>query len=228
MSDDLVDVEPGLAEAAEEVRAYLVALRGGAPFLSGPDGRLLVDWLEAGVPVSAILVALDHAAARRAKRPARTRLGLGSCRGEVAKLAGALASVAPTPMPAGPVRWPGLAELSEDLRGMAVLPTLEVARDALADSIAGLARGAAGDEAEGVARQAMAACRSFQEAAWAGLGDARQTELDAAAAALAGLAGVLSPEAMAAAVEELARDRVRGATPLVSARVVWDRMIGAG
>lgn len=228
MSDDVAVFEPDLAEAAEEVRAALVALRGGAPFLSGADGRLLVEWLEAGVPVAAILAALDHAAARRAKRPARTRLGLHSCRGEVAKLVGALQVAAPAPMPAGPVRWPGLASLAEELAAMEVPQPLMEAREALAQAVAGLSRGASGDEAEGVARAAMAACRAFQEAAWAALGEGRQEVLAAAATELSALAGVLSPGAFDAAVEELARDRVRAATPLVSARVVWDRMIGEG
>ena len=48
-----------LADAAEEVRAWLVTARGGAPFLSGADGRLLVSWLEAGVSVADLLRAID-------------------------------------------------------------------------------------------------------------------------------------------------------------------------
>ena len=49
-----------LAEEAEEVRAYLVNLRGGAPFLSGADSQLLDGWLTDGVPVAVIMASMDR------------------------------------------------------------------------------------------------------------------------------------------------------------------------
>ena len=54
-----------LQNKAEEVRAYLVAIRGGAPFLSAADGRLLVRWLEQGISVARILAAVDETAEKR-------------------------------------------------------------------------------------------------------------------------------------------------------------------
>ena len=54
-----------LAAMAEEVRAYVVAARGGAPFLSAADGRLLVRWLESGISVARILAAVDEVAEKR-------------------------------------------------------------------------------------------------------------------------------------------------------------------
>ena len=43
----MTDSPPDPIEAAaEEVRAHLVALRGGAPFLSPGDARLLLRWLD--------------------------------------------------------------------------------------------------------------------------------------------------------------------------------------
>ena len=54
--------ELSLADKAEEVRAYVVAVRGGAPFLSAADGRLLVQWLERGISVGRILAAIDEVA----------------------------------------------------------------------------------------------------------------------------------------------------------------------
>ena len=54
-----------LAAMAEEVRAYVVAARGGAPALSAADGRLLVRWLESGVGVARILAAVDEVAEKR-------------------------------------------------------------------------------------------------------------------------------------------------------------------
>ena len=221
------DVDPALVEAAEEVRAYLVALRGGAPFLSGADGRLLVSWLDAGVGVPLILAALDGAAERRRKRPARSRLGLGSCKGEIAKLIGThpTANLAPS---AGPISWVGLAELAHQIAALAVRPGLEDAQQALCEALAALARSpSSAEDIEGVARKAMAACRVYHERAWSSLEAARPTLLAEAAEELAALRDVLSEGALAAAAEELARERLREETPLVSARVVWDRMIGS-
>ncbi len=45
---------------AEIVRAYLVELRGGAPFLSSRDGRLLLVWMDSDVPVALICQALEE------------------------------------------------------------------------------------------------------------------------------------------------------------------------
>ena len=82
------DPDDAHAARAEEVRAYLVALRGGAPFLSSADGRLLVKWLDAGIPVPLILTALDRVAARRAAGRQRSRLTLNAARKEVEGLWG--------------------------------------------------------------------------------------------------------------------------------------------
>ena len=66
--------------AAEQVRAHLVQLRGGAPFLSPVDSQLLLEWLEAGVPVALILRSLEKAAAKRAARRTRAPLTLNGLR----------------------------------------------------------------------------------------------------------------------------------------------------
>ena len=74
------DFQPTLEEKAEEVRAYLVAVRGGAPFLSAADGRLLVRWLEQGFSVARILAGVDEIAEKRRKKMTRGRLTLTACR----------------------------------------------------------------------------------------------------------------------------------------------------
>ena len=233
MTSTIPDPPPELSEAAEEVRAYLVTLRGGGPFLSGADGRLLVDWLSAGEPVGAILAALDHAAERRARRPARSRLSLQSIKGEGKRSAGRAA-----PRPVAPARgaiWPAMAALGGEIAQMAVAAGLEPARADLAEALSGLGRGQGPDGAlpedpsgETVARLAIAACRRFQDAAWAAAAPEQEALLALALADLAGLADVLNADALRAAAEEVARDRVRARTPLVAARVVWDRLTGQG
>ena len=75
-------------ENAEHVRSYLISLRGGAPFLSGADGRLLVQWLDDQIPVPVILSALDRVSLRRRAKRVRTRLSLNVCKGELKKMIG--------------------------------------------------------------------------------------------------------------------------------------------
>jgi len=235
VSEPLNELEPALAESAEEVRAFLVSIRGGAPFLSGADGRLLVDWLGEGVSVAAILAAIEAAAARRAKRHARTRLSLSACQGELRRrITQRAAPPLPAARPEGELRaWPTLASLAHEIAASKVDPALEAARERLVLSLSRLATGLSVDGAalegaseELVARQAIAACRVFQDAAWRAAEPRRVAMLGEAEAELATLRGVIPDEAFAAAVEELARDRLRAATPLVSAVVVWDRIAG--
>ena len=86
------------ADDAEAVRAYLVELRGGAPFLSSRDGRLLLGWMDAGVPVAFICQALDRAAEKRRTRRVKTPLSLRNASTAVKKWQGA-----PEPVSAGPM-----------------------------------------------------------------------------------------------------------------------------
>jgi hypothetical protein len=58
-------------EACEQVRDHLVCLRGGAPFMSPTDVILLLDWLDDGVQVVDILLALERLAEARQKTRSR-------------------------------------------------------------------------------------------------------------------------------------------------------------
>ena len=200
---------------AETVRAYLVELRGGAPFLSGADSRLLIAWLEAGVPVAIILSALDAAAERRRKRrgkgkPARSRLTLSACRSAIDKL-----SLAPTaPQSSGLSSW--IAEL----RDMRVPPEMMEARRTIVEDIAAIRS----TDPDTAAREAIEACRRFQATAWT-LAKVEVEAIESAARIqLAALEKILDKAAFEAAVEEVVRDTIHARFPLVSAKVVWDRL----
>lgn len=97
MSETRRDEHPRERDA-EAVRAYLVELRGGAPFLSSRDGRLLLRWLEDDVPVALICQALDAAAHKRRKKRVKTPLSLRNAQSAVKKWRGA-----PEPVSAGPL-----------------------------------------------------------------------------------------------------------------------------
>lgn len=217
-------IEQELSAHAEEVRAYLVTLRGGAPFLSGSDGRLLVKWLDGGVPVPTILSALDIVSERRRKRRAKSRLTLGAARREVSKAVGA-AGPTPTDPVAANSRALDLAReaFMSELAAMPGADAFPDALDALTDAVAA----AEGTDAADMATQIISACRHFHEASWAGLSELeRETLRQEAQETLAGLANSLDAAILSDLIEEAARNALRARFPLVSAREAWARLGG--
>ena len=85
---ELQELDDSTRLAAEEVRAHLVTLRGRALFLSPLDGRLLLEWLEAGVTVPFILKTLEEAAEKRRAKRLKSPLKLSSIKGRVSKVIG--------------------------------------------------------------------------------------------------------------------------------------------
>ena len=204
-----------MAEAAEQVRAYLVTLRGGAPFLSSADARLLLGWLDQGVPVPLILGSLDRVAERRRQRRSRGRMSLTSARRTVEKAWG-------TPQPGVGLRALGPAAAA-----------LDAWLDAVAEpgdpAVAGLVTAARDRVAEGGALEALiadlgAACRRFHAAQWQA-DPARQEALVLAARGdFASVKDKVSDAVFADLVAEAARGRLRARWPLVSAAELWDRV----
>ena len=87
MTEFLPDnIPPHYIETAEKIRGYLVSVRGGAPFLSGIDGQILVEWLDSSISPSIICSVIDKVALRRRKKRVKTRLTLKVCRGELNKI----------------------------------------------------------------------------------------------------------------------------------------------
>ncbi|MES2638876.1 MAG: hypothetical protein V4850_05320 [Myxococcota bacterium] len=190
------------AGRAEEVRAWLVQLRGGAPFLSAADGKLLVDWLDAKIPVPTILHGIEVVAERRRAKRTRTPFSLISCRATIEKLARS----------GGGWRTPAdlvaaLAPADPDAFVTAAL--LELAA-------------VTGADPEARAREACAVLRRFHARVWDGLGDERATLLGEAAEDLAALKDLIGHEGFERACEEHARDRVRARYPTLSATRVWE------
>ncbi|MDG1481877.1 MAG: hypothetical protein P8R54_19950 [Myxococcota bacterium] len=206
-----------LAESAEEVRAYLVNLRGGAPFLSGADSQLLDGWLTDGVPVAVIMASMDKVAVRRRKRRVRSRMSLNSCRGEVRRLMGSRPSA-----PAAETHI-GLLSLAGEISAMTIAPGLSNLRHILIKALTAISE-ADGTPLEDRARLAIRACRKFHEGVWFALTDQHTAMLADATAELDALRSVLKENAWQAAVEEVARDRIRARFPLISAQEVWERL----
>jgi hypothetical protein len=211
-----------LAESAEEVRAWLEVVRGGAPFLSGADGRLLVAWLDAGVPVILIQAAIDKVAAGRAARRKRSRLSLVGCRAEVERLRGLRATGGLEV--ARPQAVFGTDGFHRWVEGLASQP-VHGSEEAWQELIAGLrAVVGKGGTADARAQEAVAACRRFHAAVWELNPDEQAARRQWATEQLDALRTALSAEHFAAAVEELARESVRARFPGVSASAVWDSL----
>jgi len=202
------EVPEALRRSVDQVVEHLVALRGGAPFLSGADGALLVNWLENDVPASLIVVAIERVAERRRKRRVKSRLVLGSCKAEVKRLlrkglpgGGA----APEPVPADQADQGG------------ALAALE--RQALA-ALEALPEGLPAQRAD----VAMDIVRRFHVQAWDAAAEEHEQLLAAAEEELAGLRSGMSQRRWREALEEVARDLLRQRFPQLSAVAVWDRL----
>lgn len=215
-----------LSARAEAVTSYLVTLRGGAPFLSGADGRLLVRWLDQGVPVPTILTALDQVAERRRKKRTRSRLSLNAAKGVIKKAIGEAEAPATAPPPR-PDR--GALALARDayagaLHAMPLDDQAEPLRDALVSAV----RAAPTVSQDATATAVIAACRRFHEARWSALPPETRDALEAdSRAALASLVETVDAAVLGDLIEEAARDALRARTPLVSAREAWTRLGGS-
>lgn len=194
---DELPIPPHYQAAAEQIRAHLCHLRGGAPFLSPEDTLVLVSWLDAGVPVPDVLVALERAADARRRTRSRFPLTLRAARRHLGR-----------PPADPPVRRPGPGE-------PAFGPLLDgvAGGDGLRDALTGLP---AADEVG-----ALAAVRRFLEDRWASLEPRdRATLEEEARRELGDLLRLVDEDTGRELVEETARDRFRQRWPRLTAAAV--------
>lgn len=196
-------------DAAEEIRAHLVMVRGGAPFLSPRDGWRLVGWLEDGVEVPVILCAIERAAAYRRRKASRLPLTLGRVGVHLRR------ELDPGPVPA-PAE-PDLSAVTEALRRQARDDPHHARLTELADALDAL-----DGDAPTRFRTASAAGRVFVQQVWEDLDDIeRSLWLEAAEAELRDkdaefFEGMAEPERRSR-VEERARAWLRGRYPAIEA-----------
>lgn len=200
----LVDVPPEHRRAADEIREHLVAVRGGGLFLSPSDARVLVKWLDAGTSVVAIAAAIERAAeARRAKR-SRVPLTLGRAAVHLGKA------------PYREVRVPDVTPASSHRFGVVIAALIAAGKPELAQDFG---RGEDADPDE-LVRRALSLVRAFLTAQWEALGaDERERRLAIARADLAELE--LSEIETERLAEEIVRDEIRKAWPMLDAAFLW-------
>ena len=217
------------SDLAEEVRAFLVSIRGGAPFLSGSDGRLLIDWIEQGVPVAAILSAIERTAKRRAGRRMRTRLSLGACKGEVKKLAGLIAARpsggAGSGLPPATSGLPALSREADRIAGLSLPPEAAAAQELLVAALRRLCT--TGAAPEQVADAAAGAVRQFHETLWNDTHSLHEPLRQQARLTLAPLQAVVRESVFIDLLEEHTRQAVRALAPGVAVEPIW-KALGYG
>ena len=195
--------------AAELVRAHLVLVRGGAPFLSPIDSRLLIEWIEAGVPPELIISAIEEQSAKRTKSRVSTPFGLKSVRGGVKKRLKKLAADG-----GAPIETP----TTPDQRDVpAIFHTIAASNEPLVRQAGERLVAIAQSPHEGI-EEIVEVVRGYHEQAWE---KADQEELlKLATEELADLREMLSKNRWEEAVLEVARDTLRQRTPLLSVQAL--------
>ena len=205
--------------SAETISEYLITLRGGAPFLSGADCRLLVQWLDEDIPTPAILSALERVALRRRAKRVRTRLSLQATKGELKKLLG---KKTPPPQPKtsahvfAPLQQRIFKAIDEnapfyELQKQTAQQFLEIDPSAH-DKIK--------------ADQAISLISSFHQIVWEESEEERFLLLEKAEEEIASMRSMIPTNRWNELVEEIARDQLRSRFPLFSAQMIWDSLKG--
>ena len=215
-------------QAAEQVAAYLVNVRGGAMFLSGADVRLLAQWLEESVPVPAILCAIDKVSDKRRANRVKTRLSLNRCKGTLKKLLYKNA--------------PGEGKEGKDVESASTIGeamkqwSLDIRNDWNDESVLVDAQRSFANRLDYASKQTwdrevtadhvITWINDFQDGAWAEYGSAQMHWIEDAEIELQHLKRLLTGQRWVEAVEEVARDRMRQFFPLIQAQELWDRLNG--
>lgn len=218
MSDHLLyNIPPEHQEKAEEIRAYLVHVRGGAPFLSGADCRLLTTWLDDNISVLAITTAIDRVAEKRRAKRVRSRLSLNNCKGTLKKVLGKKTKPTKELKPIVHIGLHGLAQRIQDLK---LSDHLTGHQETLVQQLTTLSQKE--DSIQEKAEKAIGFCRIFHERAWENHVDQHEELRVEAEKELESLHALLGPQHWREMVEEVMRDKVRSKYPLISAQSIWN------
>ena len=165
------------------------------------DSRLLLQWLEAGIPVTLILRTLEKVAAQRAAKRTRAPLTLNALKRTLKK------ELRHEPKPED---CASLANLVNALRTSG-----DASERAIAEEFAGLK-----EEGEVLVEQALETARRFFDRK---LEQADREQLAVVAEVeLSDLKAVFSAQQWEQAVEQAIRQNLRESHPLLSASSIWD------
>ncbi len=205
--------------AAEQVRAHLVSLRGGAPFFSSADGQLLLRWLDEEVPVPRICMALERAAEARRKRPSRIPLSLSHAKRHLAKVSSGGVSALPQEIDSG-----DLSSQEEDVHPFTPLCMLlnrhigeQASFGVLATALSALTID------QDLVDNGLELLRTCYGQLWTELTDNdRRSRIQGAIEALGDLPTGMDESVVMAAAEEHARLQHLGQWPWLSSNTLWE------
>lgn len=205
--------------SAETISEYLITLRGGAPFLSGADSRLLVQWLDEDIPPPAILSALERVALKRRAKRVKTRLSLNATKGELRKLLGKKEPPTTQAKPLhlfAPLHKRILDSITENssfayLQRTIAQQLLDI-DDAIHDNVK--------------AEKAISLISFFHQQVWDESEEDRFLLTKQAENEMAAMRSIIPPRKWEELLEEIARDHLRSRYPLFSAQMIWDSLKG--
>ena len=223
-------------ENAERVRKYLVTVRGGAPFLSGADCRLLVQWLDDAVPIATILAVIDRVSDRRRVKRVRTRMSLTVCKGELKKLmhratgsqGAMLRPTAETESPASVAakrsQHRGIAHWISQLKSQPLSTFRYKEQQDFAQQLYALQQQHDVTEFDKLSNAVSALITNFHKNLWEATIDEHEQLSQQAELELASLKTLLPTFRWSEAVEEVMRESVRSRCPLINAQTMWNAL----
>lgn len=190
-------IPASLKADAEQVRAHLVFLRGGAPFLSPADALCLVEWLEEGLPLHVILTALERCVASRRRTRAKRPLTLRAAKRHLHKAPLEPVTLRPGGHPFAPV--------SDQLRASAAPGSQDLAVALTALPV---------EDSTALVSDAVTLCREVQEMRWADLSETeRASRIATAHDEMGDLANIVDAVTLDTLCEEIAREAFRAQWP---------------
>jgi hypothetical protein len=204
-------------DKAEEIRAYLVHVRGGAPFLSGADCLLLTSWLDANISVLAITTAIDRVAEKRRAKRVRSRMSLNNCKGTLTKVLG---NKAKPPKILKPIVHIGLTGLADHIALIPISPHLERYKENLVKQFLLLSKKHLSLQEK--AEKGISLCRQFHEEVWDASIEQHEDLQEKAEQELESLRALLGMQHWREMVEEVMRDKLRAQFPTISAQSIWN------
>ena len=224
MNTPFNDIPLEYKNSAEQVANYLVSARGGALFLSGADLRLLIEWLDADIPIPAILAAIDQVAERRREKRVRSRLSLNGCKGALNKL---LYKKQPKKTDTSAVTTYDQAlqlwsvKIRDSLTEESLLFSQQREFALRLDQLA-----LENASRKQISEKVIQWMNQFFEDAWNQYGCYQSEWIDTAEMELHNLKRLLTQARWSEAVEEVARDRLMQLFPYMQAQYLWTTLNG--
>jgi len=198
---------------AELVRAHLVMVRGGAPFLSAIDSKLLLSWLDKGVPVPLIIESIEEVAAKRTKSRITTPMNLNKVKSTVNRQLKRRLK----PKSAKRSKKAELAKIGAPALFLELSQSIEPLQRMAGEKLIAI-----NTDDENIINLVLQVAREFHEANWV---QCNQAKLKSEAAEeLEPFREAMSKDRWEQAVEEIARDTLRKKTPQLTAAILCEAL----